>query len=58
VLDDMEVEALKEVGESTGLLGVGAAVTEVGLFFRQYFAPDPCKEVGESTERAPRQRLY
>lgn len=33
VLDDMEVEALKEVGESTGLLGVGAAVTEVGLFF-------------------------
>jgi hypothetical protein len=31
MLDAMEVEALKEVGSSTGLSGFGAAVTSVGL---------------------------
>ena len=31
MLDAMEVEALKEVGTSTGLTGFGAAITSVGF---------------------------
>lgn len=47
MLDAMEVEALKEVGRSTGLMGMGAAVTQVILRERDLILARRLWEAGE-----------